>query len=136
MAMRTLAALAVAALLASSPVVSGAAASGFCITAVDNTLTALLFDVRAVVTGSDSLDALVRARLFLPAVSAEDVEVVTVDSTCHRAILAVGVTDSTATAYVLRIGTTAYVVRFPPMKSGVYYYTLDSSFTMEGIATW
>jgi len=115
---------------------------GYCITDSDLDSSSLVSDVRAMVSGSDSGSVKLRSRLSLPYGSSDDVVVVATDSICHQALLGLGVTDSTETAYVLRVGTSAYVVMFPPGPvgghrlplDGVYFYTLDSSFVMKGMA--
>jgi len=92
-------------------------------------------DITEIVTGTSHSDSLGRAQLYLPAVAANQVTLVTTDSTCHAALLGLNVVDSTAQAYVLQVGSGAYVVSFPPsLGGGVYFYTLDSTFVFQAIA--
>jgi hypothetical protein len=104
-----------------------------CITVADSNAAGLMYDIDRIVTGTDSVMSRLRTHLFLPYATAEEVTTVTADSTCHQALVGLGVTDSTATAYVLQVGSAAYVVRFPPEQGGVYFYTLDSTFALKGI---
>jgi len=132
--MRAVAALTVAFLLASSPVERRQPLSSPCL-AADSTSADLIDDVTELVTGTGPKDSLFRAQLYLPQVAANQVTLVTTDSICYAAIVGLQPTDTTGQAYVLQVGSSAYVVRFPPAYGGnVFFYTLDASFTMKAIA--
>jgi hypothetical protein len=95
----------------------------------------LIDDITEIVTGTDTSDARSRGQLHLPQVAANQVTLVTSDSICHAALIGLNVADSTAQAYVLQVGSSAYVVSFPPSLGGsVYFYTLDSTFVLQAIA--
>jgi len=133
--MRALAALALALLFALSPAGWRAGRSSPCL-AADSSSADVIDDIADIVTGTSHSDSVSRAQLYLPSVAANQVTLVTTDSICYAAILGLDRTDSTTQAYVLRVGSSAYVVRFPPSGGGtVYFYTEDSTFTFKAIST-
>ena len=100
----------------------------------DSTSADLIDDITEIVTGTDTASARSRGQLHLPQVAANQVTLVTSDSICHAALLGLKVVDSTAQAYVLHVGSGAYVVSFPTSLGEVYFYTLDSTFVFQAIA--
>jgi hypothetical protein len=133
--MRTLAALSTAFLLVSTGASWHAHPLSPCLPA-DSSSADVIDDIADIVTGTSHSDSVSRAQLYLPSVAANQVTLVTTDSICYAAILGLDRTDSTTQAYVLRVGSSAYVVRFPPSGGGtVYFYTEDSTFTFKAIST-
>ena len=129
--MRALAALTLALLFALSPAGWRAGRSSPCL-AADSTSADLIDDVTNIVTGTDSV---FRAQLYLPHVAANQITLVTADSICQAAITGLEPNDTTGQAYVLRVGTSAYVVSFPIENAGtIHFYTLDSTFKLKAIA--
>ena len=95
----------------------------------------MIDDITEIVTGTAPADSAARAKLYLPQVAANQVTLVTTDSICHAAITGLDPADTASQAYVLQVGTTAYVVRFSPAEGGgIYFFTLDSTFTRKGMA--
>ena len=132
--MRILTAVAALLMLGNGSLPPHGASSSPCLSA-DHASADLIFDVTRIVTGTDTSDARSRGQLHLPQVAANQVTLVTSDSICHAALLGLNVADTTAQAYVLHVGSGAYVVRFPPSLGGsVYFYTLDSTFVFQAIA--
>ncbi len=132
--MRVLAALSIALLLSNVPQDSHPRSSSPCLVA-DSTSADLIDDVTRIVTATGTFDSLFRAQLYLPHVAANQITLVTNDSTCRAAITGLQTGDTTGQAYVLRVGTNAYVVSFPIEYGGnVHFYTLDSTFKLKAIA--
>jgi len=129
--MRVLVALSLSFLLGSAPADSHPRSSSPCL-AADSTSADLIDDVTNIVTGTDSA---FRAQLYLPQVAANQITLVTTDSICRAAITGLEPNDTTGQAYVLRVGTSAYVVSFPIESAGtIHFYTLDSTFKLKAIA--
>jgi len=103
--------------------------------AADSTSADLIDDITEIVTGAAAADSVARAKLYLPQVAANQITLVTTDSICHAAITGLDPADTASQAYVLQVGSSAYVVRFSPAEGGgIYFFTLDSTFTRKGMA--
>jgi|GEM_PF-1527966 len=102
--------------------------------AADSTSADLIDDITDIVTGTAAADSVFRANLHLPRVAANQVTLVSSDSVCYAAITGLDPADTASQAYVLRVGSSAYVVRFSPAEAGtIYFFTLDSTFTRKAM---
>lgn len=89
-------------------------------------LTALVNSYGFIVAGTDSISAVSRTTFNLPQVPARSVTAVSTTSVCQRAALAYGRnlsppdTTTSRQMYVVKIGTTRYVVADPTVKAGEF----------------
>lgn len=106
--------------------------------------TTLVRNFTYIVTGTDSITGAARTKFNLPQVPANSVIAVSTTSVCQRAALAYGRnlspadTTTSRLVYVIRIGTTRYVVGDPNVTAGEFMMQMvfDTAFTtkLAGIA--